>query len=90
MWAVLLVFLIGGAVWWVNRGTEEAPKTGAAPKTSVAQNGEKESPSRVPEGWGTLDATPGFDRWAKRVKDPRSGIVFILVEPGHGNTGVVL
>ncbi len=60
VWAVLLVSLIGGAVWWVNRGT-----------------------SRVPEGWETLDATPGFDGWAKKAKDPRSGIVFILVEPGH-------
>ncbi len=58
--AALLVSLIGGAVWWVSRGT-----------------------SRVSEGWETLVATPGFDRWAKRVKDPRSGIIFILVEPGR-------
>ena len=50
VWAVLLVSLIGGAVWWANR------------------------PGRAPEG---------FDRREKRVKDPRTGIVFILVEPGR-------
>ncbi len=48
-----------------------------------SEKSERQSPSRVPEGWETLDATPGFDRWAKRAKDPRSGIVFILVEPGQ-------
>ena len=60
VWAVFLISLIGGAIWWVSRDT-----------------------GRTPEGWETLDATPGFDHWAKRVKDPRSGIVFILVEPGR-------
>jgi formylglycine-generating enzyme required for sulfatase activity len=79
---MLLVALSGtvGAVWWVSRGTDD---NGVAPKTSVAQNVEKESPNRVPEGWKPLDATPGFDRWARKVVDPRTGIVFILVEPGH-------
>ncbi len=77
VWAVLLVSLIGGAVWWVNRDTDD---NGVAPKPSVTF---EVSLSRVPEGWETLDATPSFDRWAKRAKDPRSGIVFILVEPGQ-------
>jgi len=80
VWAVLLVSLIGGAVWWVNRGTDD---NGVAPKTSVAQDGAAESPGRVPVEWETIDATPGFDRWARRVKDPWTGIVFILVEPGR-------
>ncbi len=77
VWTVLLVSLIGGAVWWVNRDTDD---NGVAPKPSVTF---EVSLSRVPEGWETLDATPSFDRWAKRAKDPRSGIVFILVEPGQ-------
>ncbi len=37
--AALLVSLLGGAVWWVSRGTED---DGVAPKTSAPQNGEKE------------------------------------------------
>ena len=76
VWAALLVSLMGtvGAVWWVSRDTED---DGMAPKPGVAQT------SLAPEGWETLDATPGVDRWARRVKDPRTGIVFVLVGPGH-------
>ena len=38
---------------------------------------------RVPQGWKALDPTPGADGWAKRARDPSTGIVFILVKPGR-------
>jgi formylglycine-generating enzyme required for sulfatase activity len=39
-------------------------------------------PSRVPAKWKRLDRGPGPGGWARRATDPRSGIVFVLVEPG--------
>ncbi|MBU1701915.1 MAG: SUMF1/EgtB/PvdO family nonheme iron enzyme [Candidatus Eisenbacteria bacterium] len=38
--------------------------------------------SRVPASWRRLDREPGSRGWARRATDPRSGIVFVLVEPG--------
>jgi len=38
--------------------------------------------SRVPARWRRLDREPGSGGWARRVADQRSGIVFVLVEPG--------
>ena len=47
------------------------------------RDSEEESPKyRVPEGWEALDPTPGADGWAKKARDPRTGIVFILVDSG--------
>jgi formylglycine-generating enzyme required for sulfatase activity len=40
----------------------------------------------VPEGW-TLVEGSGPGEWAKRVADPRTGIVFILVQPGAFQMG---
>ncbi|MCK4304964.1 MAG: SUMF1/EgtB/PvdO family nonheme iron enzyme, partial [Candidatus Eisenbacteria sp.] len=40
------------------------------------------TPSRVPAKWKRLDREPGPGGWARRATDPRSGIVFVLVEPG--------
>jgi len=34
-----------------------------------------------------LDATPGWDRWARRVRDPESQLVFRLVDPGTFRMG---
>jgi formylglycine-generating enzyme required for sulfatase activity len=45
------------------------------------------SAPRLPEGWEALDATPGHGRWAKRAKEPKSGIVFVLVAPGEFEMG---
>ena len=42
---------------------------------------------RAPEGWEVLDATAGHDGWARKVKDPRTDITFILVEPGTFQMG---
>ena len=35
------------------------------------------------EGWTVEDGTPGFGGHAKKLKDPKTGITFILVEPGE-------
>ena len=43
--------------------------------------------ARVPAGWEALDATPLADGWARRVRDPRTGVVFILVVPGTFQMG---
>ncbi|MEZ6016637.1 MAG: bifunctional serine/threonine-protein kinase/formylglycine-generating enzyme family protein [Planctomycetota bacterium] len=37
---------------------------------------------RAPEGWEAVDPTPGDGGWAKRVREPRSGVVLRLVEAG--------
>jgi formylglycine-generating enzyme required for sulfatase activity/serine/threonine protein kinase len=42
---------------------------------------------RVPDGWEVVDATSGFGGWAKKVREPKSGIELILVEPGTFQMG---
>ena len=42
---------------------------------------------RLPPGWEVLDTTRGHGGWARRVRDPDTGIVFILVEPGGFQMG---
>ncbi len=37
---------------------------------------------KVPEGWEVVDAAPGAQGFAKKARDPATGITFILVEPG--------
>ena len=62
----MLLLVTGITVWWSGRDSEE-----------------KGSPRyREPQGWEVLDPTPGIDGWARRVQDPRTGVIFILVEPG--------
>ncbi|MBI4878689.1 MAG: SUMF1/EgtB/PvdO family nonheme iron enzyme [Planctomycetes bacterium] len=36
---------------------------------------------KVPEGWEVLDGTVGVSGFAKKARDPATGITFILVEP---------
>ena len=43
--------------------------------------------ARVPEGFDVLDATPGPSGWAKKVKDPRSGVEFVLIPAGTFEMG---
>ena len=40
-------------------------------------------PSRVPKHWKPVDASPGTHGWARKAQDKRTGITFILVEPGR-------
>jgi|GEM_PF-6729417 len=42
---------------------------------------------RPPEGWEIVDAAPGHDGWARKVKEPRSGITFVLIAPGTFQMG---
>jgi len=42
---------------------------------------------RAPEGWEVVDGTPGASGWARRVKQPESGIEFSLVEPDKFEMG---
>ena len=42
---------------------------------------------RVPDGWEIVDATPGHDGWARKAREPKSGIVFVLVAPGSFQMG---
>ena len=84
----MLLLVTGITVWWSGRDSIEDGEAGDhRPKGPPDAIAEKESPRRkvqytAPEGWKTLDATPGADGWARKVQDPCTGIVFILVEPG--------
>jgi len=40
-----------------------------------------------PFGWEVLDATPGAEGAAKKIRDPKTGITFLLVEPGRFQMG---
>ncbi|MBI4880789.1 MAG: formylglycine-generating enzyme family protein [Planctomycetes bacterium] len=37
----------------------------------------------VPAGLEAVDATPGAGGYAREVRDPRTGMVFVLIEPGE-------
>lgn len=37
---------------------------------------------RAPRGMEMVDDTPGRDRWARVIRDPRTGLAFVLIEPG--------
>ena len=75
--ALVLLWLVGNSLLGGGSSEPPASKTDGAGSRAAAQ------PPRVPEGWETLDATPGFDRWAQKCQDPRTGVAFILVEPGR-------
>ncbi len=42
---------------------------------------------KAPEGWEVVEAEPAYQGWAHKVRDPRTGIVFLLVEPGTFRMG---
>ena len=41
----------------------------------------------APRGFGILDETLGAEGWARKIKDPRTNITFLLVEPGTFRMG---
>jgi len=49
--------------------------------------GPAQRPGRAPEGWEVVDDHRGAGGWARRVRDPRSGVVFVLIEPGRFRMG---
>ncbi len=61
----------------------------AALAAAAASCGEHETEARsaVPQGWEVVDGTPGALGFARRARDPATGITFILVEPGRFEMG---
>jgi len=59
----------------------------AAAKTSEAKKAREEGARCInpfySEGWEVEDGTPGFGGYAKKLKDPKTGITFILVPKGE-------
>ena len=45
--------------------------------------------ARAPGGWEVVDPAKAEGTWAKRVRDPRSGIVFVLVPSGAFKMGSI-
>ena len=41
----------------------------------------------APPGWKILEAAAPGTRWAKKVQEPKSGIIFVLIEPGEFDMG---
>lgn len=78
------------ATLWVFAGGDPDRSTvaGAGPPMS-ASPGVRDPKTGLlhPEGWEILDATKGYGDWASKVREPRSGIVFLLVAPGTFQMG---
>ncbi len=71
---VAMAAMAVAAATWARQETE----AGGEPAAAVG---------KVPEGWEVVDGTPGALGFAKKARDPATGITFILVEPGKFQMG---
>ena len=71
----------------LSQEAQEAQEARFAQEAREAQEAqeavERRSNPFLAEGWTVEDGTPGFGGHAKKLKDPKTGITFILVEDGE-------
>lgn len=87
-----LVLLASISLGLFVRGTDGDPVRAASgtvgpPMSASPGVLDPETHRMVPPGWEVLDGSPGYGNWAPRVREPRSGIEFLLVPPGRFQRG---